>query len=117
MSCPQCKALKAANESLRFELHQLREELGRTGGEAPAEIPRPLTEKQQAFLAFLRGYIADHGYAPKTQEIADRMGWASRGVAVAALDRLVDRGVIRRLPRQARGIAIVEAKDARPESA
>ena len=36
-----------------------------------------LTKQQARILAFAKAYIAEHGFAPTYQEIADHMGYSS----------------------------------------
>ena len=67
-----------------------------------------LTHVQNQCLDFLRSYHAENGVMPTVQEITDQFGWDSKSAAARVLDRLVDRGYIRRSPRKARAIEIVD---------
>lgn len=58
-----------------------------------------LTEKQEAFLAYLSGYLEEQGHAPSFQEICDRFGFASFNTVTSYLRALERKGYVR-LPRQ-----------------
>jgi len=66
-----------------------------------------LTQRQQQCLDFLRNYHAEKGIMPSVQEIADHFGWAAKSAANRTLDRLEERGHIRRSPHKARSIEII----------
>lgn len=68
-----------------------------------------LTAKQTQLLDYLRGYTADFGIAPSIREMGAHLGLNSTGNVRALLDRLEERGAIRRLPYRARGIEVVDA--------
>lgn len=66
-----------------------------------------LTERQQKCLDFLRSYHAEKGVMPTLREIGDGCGLRSKSNVHRTLDRLVERGHIRRAPGKARSIEIV----------
>jgi SOS-response transcriptional repressor LexA len=66
-----------------------------------------LTPIQQQCLDFLRTYHAEKGVTPTLQEITDRFGWVSKSNAARMIDRLEERGHIRRSPRKARSIEFI----------
>lgn len=55
-----------------------------------------LAPVQRQTLEFLRSYIADKGYAPTLKEIAEHIGVKSVSTAHFHLERLEDKGFIRR---------------------
>lgn len=67
-----------------------------------------LTARQAELLAFIRSSIKHNGCAPSYAEMAGAMGIASRGAVAGMVDRLEERGVIRRVAGSARSISIVE---------
>lgn len=56
---------------------------------------KPLTEKQADVLEFIRGYIADHGYSPAPEKIADEFGFSNQN-AGRYIDELIKRGHVSR---------------------
>ena len=66
-----------------------------------------LTVKQEHALVCLMGYIAEHGYAPTVQELADDMGLASRTTAHVHLRKLEAKGYIRWDGHSPRAIAVL----------
>ncbi|MBI4599127.1 transcriptional repressor LexA [Candidatus Uhrbacteria bacterium] len=53
-----------------------------------------LTKKQTEILAFLRRYIADHGYAPSYREVGDHFGLSSPATIHQHMQALAEKGVI-----------------------
>ena len=53
-----------------------------------------LTDKQQATLDFIRGYVRDNGMAPTMQEIAAGMGWKSPNAAQLHVNALQRKGYV-----------------------
>ena len=53
-----------------------------------------LTKKQTEILAYIRGYIADNGYAPSYREIADHFGLSSPATVHQHVKTLTEKGVI-----------------------
>jgi SOS-response transcriptional repressor LexA len=68
------------------------------------------TDRQGECLDIIRESIAETGTAPSYDEIADRMGLVSKGNVVRYVNGLEERGLIRRIPRRARAIEIVEPR-------
>lgn len=66
-----------------------------------------LTPKQRRLLLFINGYIQRHGMCPNYNDMAAAIGAKSRGHITAMIDRLEDRGFVRRIPNAARSIEIV----------
>lgn len=67
-----------------------------------------LTARQAELLAFIRSSIKHNGCAPSYSEMAGAIGISSRGAVAGIVDRLEERGVIRRVAKSARSISIVE---------
>ena len=68
-----------------------------------------LTQRQTELLAFLRDYAAAHGgVMPCYREICVGLGLRSKGRLSVLLDRLVERGHLRRLPARARALELIE---------
>jgi SOS-response transcriptional repressor LexA len=68
-----------------------------------------LTPRQAELLAFLRDYaVAHRGVMPSYSEICAALGLRSKGRVSVLLDRLVERGHLRRLPARARALELLE---------
>ncbi|MBD8159188.1 LexA family transcriptional regulator [Pantoea agglomerans] len=67
---------------------------------------KPLTEKQQATLSFIRAYIRENGMAPTNKEIAAGMGWASANNAQVHLQALQRKGWLKIRRAVSRGIVL-----------
>ncbi|MBN8548864.1 MAG: transcriptional repressor LexA [Deltaproteobacteria bacterium] len=67
-------------------------------GEVDATVYRSntLAPVQRQTLEFLRNFIADHGYGPTLKDIAEHIGVKSVSTAHFHLERLEDKGFIRR---------------------
>lgn len=50
-------------------------------------------------LVFVRRFTQRHGFPPSTREIAAEFGWADHSTARYHLTRLVDAGLVTRLPK------------------
>jgi SOS-response transcriptional repressor LexA len=73
-----------------------------------ANHPAGLTRAQARVLAFIREYIGREGVPPSYQNIADALGYASKGRIARLLAALEDRGAITIERHRARSIALVE---------
>jgi len=67
-----------------------------------------LTKKLAAVLTFIERYIQDHGIAPTLDDIAASIGGTSAGNAHRAITQLVERGYVRRISGQHRGIEVIK---------
>lgn len=66
-------------------------------------------EREAALLRFIVGYqAAKGGISPNYDECARAIGNRSKSRAAAVLDRLEQRGAIRRLPYRARAIEVLQ---------
>lgn len=67
----------------------------------------PLTRRQKQILDFLQGYIAEHGYAPSFEEIADHFTFRSLATVHEHLTNLERKGYIQRAHNESRSIEVV----------
>lgn len=67
-----------------------------------------LTPRQAECFSFIGAYSLEHGYAPTFDEIAAHLGLAKRSGVSRIVDELEARGLIRRQPKLARSLEIVE---------
>ncbi|MBM4034192.1 MAG: hypothetical protein FJ291_20770 [Planctomycetes bacterium] len=68
---------------------------------------RPLTVQQERVLAFLEGYVGEHGFPPTLREIGEAIGLSNVSAVrghVAALER---KGYIARTPQKARSVSLI----------
>ena len=68
-----------------------------------------LTDSQRKTLTFIRHYVAQHGYAPKLQEIAAGIGIQSRGVVHRYVQALITEGHLKNSSGRHRGLQLVES--------
>lgn len=67
-----------------------------------------LTDSQRKTLQFIRQYVAQHGYAPKLQEIAEGIGISSRGVAHRYVQALIEAGYLENSSGRHRGLRLLQ---------
>lgn len=65
-----------------------------------------MTERQAHLLAYIRSRLSGSGIAPSYDEMAAALGIKSRSGVKGAVDRLVDQGLLIRLARRPRGLAL-----------
>jgi repressor LexA len=65
-----------------------------------------LTDPQQRILDYLRTYVAQKGYPPTRQEIANAMGYVSPNAAHEHLLALQRKGCLTITPEISRGIRL-----------
>lgn len=75
--------------------------------------PAGLTRQQSKVLAYIRGYIIEHGCSPSHAEIATGLRLASRGSIHRHIHELMRRGALIQSPGHARSIALTEAGSVR----
>jgi len=68
-----------------------------------------LTKRQFEALAFIREYIAAHGYSPNYTEIGAAIGIVGRAGIHGVVHRLVARGKIELIEGRARSISVKDA--------
>lgn len=66
-----------------------------------------LTTAQSTMLAFIKVYIAKFYFPPTISEIASGLGYSSTNAVSDGLKLLEREGAIKRIPRIARGIVLV----------
>ncbi len=69
---------------------------------------RPLTARQEATLAWIRGFIASHGYSPSVRDVGDAMGCANGHGIVYTLAALRAKGRLTWEPLVSRTMRVVE---------
>jgi repressor LexA len=67
----------------------------------------PLTKRQSEILEFVRGYIAEQGYAPSFEEIAQQFEFQSLATVHEHLTNLERKGYIRRSHNESRSIEVL----------
>jgi repressor LexA len=67
----------------------------------------PLTRRQREILDYVSEHIADRGYAPSFEEIAQRFKFQSLATVHEHLTNLERKGYIRRIPNESRAIEVV----------
>ena len=70
--------------------------------------------RRDKILEFVRGYTEEHGFAPSIREIAKAVGVRSTKAVKYHLDILVADGLLKRTPKQARGLQTTHQPDALP---
>lgn len=65
-------------------------------------------ETQEKVYQFVRGYIAEHGYAPSVRDICMGTGFASTSTVYMHLRNLAKAGLIRKTGNQPRCLVLVE---------
>jgi repressor LexA len=70
-------------------------------------MPMPLTKRQSEILEYLRHHIAEHGYAPSFEEIAEQFAFQSLATVHEHLTNLEKKGYIRRSYNESRSIEVL----------
>jgi SOS-response transcriptional repressor LexA len=73
-----------------------------------------LTSKQHDCLEFLKNFIADNGYAPTLQTIAENLRLKSLGTVHKHLTNLEHKGYIARSPNRTQSIEIMKDPESNP---
>lgn len=76
-----------------------------------------LPRQKQKILQYLKDYIGDHGYAPTLTEIAKEFKLSSLATVHEHLGFLEDRGFIRRIAGEERGLKLLEPQDTESDAA
>lgn len=69
----------------------------------------PLTKRQKEILDYIEGFIAERGYAPSFEEIAESFGYSSLATVHEHLSNLERKGYIRKSYNESRSIELVRA--------
>jgi repressor LexA len=67
----------------------------------------PLTKRQKEILDYIDGFIAERGYAPSFEEIAESFGYSSLATVHEHLSNLERKGYIRKSYNESRSIELV----------
>jgi len=70
-----------------------------------------MQRKDDAALEFIKGYIAERGYAPNFVEIMESIGETSKAGITRVINRLAAEQKISRVPGVARSITVIDSKD------
>lgn len=73
-----------------------------------------LTRRQREILDFVREFIAERGHSPSLMEIGARFGLSSPATVHKHVQRLVDKGFLRKSPHSARSVEPSEEEPASP---
>lgn len=71
-------------------------------------MPPILYQRERQLLDFITQFIQRYGYAPTLKEIAESVGLASLATVHEHIDKLRQKGFIRKLDGTARGLEVVE---------
>ena len=74
----------------------------------------PLTKRQKEILDYIEGFIAERGYAPSFEEIAESFGYSSLATVHEHLSNLERKGYIRKSYNESRSIEMVRAGTGAP---
>jgi repressor LexA len=74
----------------------------------------PLTKRQKEILDYVDGFIADRGYAPSFEEIAESFGYSSLATVHEHLSNLERKGYIRKSYNESRSIELVRPGQGEP---
>jgi repressor LexA len=72
-----------------------------------------LTKRQKQILDYIGEYFAARGYAPTLEEIGEHFGLSSPATVYKHVQKLVEKGYLRKTKHQGRGIEVVEASPER----
>jgi len=73
---------------------------------------QPLTRRQREIFDYVKGHIAEQGYAPSLEEIGERFGLSSVATVHKHISHLVEKGYLRRASNRSRSVEpIVEQHD------
>lgn len=72
------------------------------------------TKKQQQLLAYIREFIAEHGYSPCYREIMRGCSYTSVATVALHVNSLIERGHLRKRDRSARSLEIVTSAHEAP---
>lgn len=76
-----------------------------------------LPARPAEMLAFIKAYIADHQRSPSFQEIADAMGYASKGSVYRVMQMLRERGHVDMIEGRSRSLIVLRDEPAQPSQA
>lgn len=74
------------------------------------------TKKQKELLAFIEGFIGEHGYSPSYREIMNGLQYTSVATVALHVGNLIKRGHLRKRDHSARSLEVVTPTGESPES-
>ena len=72
---------------------------------------KKLSERQRKVFTFLEDFIDDNGYPPTVREIMNGIGLTSTSLVTYYLDKLEERGLLKREAAISRGIRLISEPD------
>ena len=79
-----------------------------TPDERVSKEPKPLTKKELKIYRYLCSYIKHYKYAPTLKEVQKRFGYRAMSTVHEYIENLKNKGYIKKVMNQARGITIIE---------
>lgn len=73
------------------------------------------TKKQKELLAYIEGFIAEHGYSPSYREIMNGLQYTSVATVALHVRNLITRGHLRKRDHSARSLEVVTPSDVSAE--
>lgn len=67
-----------------------------------------LTKKQLALLSFIEDFTRENGVSPTYREIMAGLGLSTVSVVAEHIDNLIEKGVIKKAPGEARSLEILD---------
>ena len=71
-------------------------------------MAKKITKKQKLILDFLISYMEENGDSPSYREIASGVGLSSVASVAEHIDNLVEKGVLRKNPGEARSLEVLD---------
>jgi repressor LexA len=81
--------------------------------EEPEKTVRP-SKKQRELLAFIDGFIQEHGYSPSYREIMNGCEYTSVATVSLHVNNLIKRGHLKKRDRSARSLEVVQSDAPEP---
>ncbi|GLV12489.1 transcriptional repressor LexA [Alicyclobacillus hesperidum] len=75
-----------------------------------------LTSRQRAILEFIRKNVREKGYPPSVREIGEAVGLASSSTVHGHLERLQQKGYLRRDPTKPRALELISHDESSPDT-
>jgi SOS-response transcriptional repressor LexA len=68
------------------------------------------TKKQKELLAYVDGFIKEHGYGPSYREVMNGLGYKSVSTVAVHIDGLIAKGYLHKRDNSARSLEVVSSK-------
>jgi len=68
------------------------------------------TKKQKELLAFVDGFIKEHGYGPSYREVMSGLGYKSVSTVAVHIDGLISKGYLHKRDNSARSLEVVSSE-------